>query len=223
LDSELDYSEWALPTKFKVGLATSLNVRDIENFQAKWNMALTSGPTTASALNLRDYRDPFFPNVSGGVTITDVFGVTSKAPSIDKWALYKTFANSGGNTDPLNTTANGAFTADVNANLRNKLQNQFDVTEKVNSAYLMSTIKPTKQLSFIAGLRFEKTDTQGRSFDDKGNIPTLLALGYTTTQIENLMWLHDALGNRTTPNTTGLKTTMPAIGTTGTQFIDYIY
>ncbi len=189
VDVQYEFPDWKMPTTFKVGLADSLEVRDISNFQARWSLELTSGATSATAVNLADFRE----NFGGGVgTVTDIKGLTSKTPAPDKWKLYQLFKQYG-NEDPLSLTRNGPFTAQVSNNLRNLLQNDYDLKEKIHAAYMMTTIKPAKQLSIVAGLRFEKTKTQGRAFDDKGGNNTLLALGYTTTP------------------------------TTGSQLIDYIY
>ncbi|MBK9991793.1 MAG: hypothetical protein IPP19_13925 [Verrucomicrobia bacterium] len=83
----------------------------------------------------------------------------------------------------MSLTANGPFRAQAAANLRNKLQNDVDIEESIGAAYAMATIKPVKELTVVAGLRFEKTKSQGRAFDDKGVDKTLAALGltYTTT------------------------------------------
>lgn len=213
-DVEIAFPDWNIPTTFKFGAADSLEVRDISNFKAAWNMALTnSAPSSATAINLQDYREAF----SGGVgTVTDRNGVTSKTPAPDKWALYRLF-QSYGNTDPLALTANGPFTAQTSNNLRNLLQNQFDLKENIGSAYAMATVKPIKKLSLIGGLRFEKTKTEGRSFDDKGGYATLAKLGYTTAQIGS----YNNAGTYVPGSMTAAQKT--AVGTTGAQFMDYIY
>lgn len=201
-DVELDMADWAIPVKFKAGVADSLEVRDIANFQGSWTMTLTTGATSATAINLQDFRE----NFSGGVgTVTDRFGITSKTPAPNKWVLFDIFRNAGA-FDPFSLTARGPFQAQVSNNLRFLLQNDVDLKEHIQAAYVMGTFKPLKNLSVVTGLRFEKTSTTGKAFDDKGGNNTLLALGYTTTQIAGM--------------TTTAKT---AVGTTGSQFMDYIY
>jgi len=204
-DAELAFPDWNVPTTFKVGGASSLEVRDISNFQAKWNMALTnSAPSSATAINLQDYQESF----GGGVgEVYDINGTWGKTPAPDKWKLFQLF-QSYGNTDPLATTANGPFTAQGPANLRYLLQNQFDVKENIDSAYAMATVKPTSKLSLVAGLRFEKTKTQGRGFDDQGVDRTLAALGLTYG---------------TTVGTTGVATSRAGVNSVASNRYDYIY
>ncbi|MBK9991794.1 MAG: carboxypeptidase-like regulatory domain-containing protein [Verrucomicrobia bacterium] len=83
-DVEIAYPEWSIPTTFKLGGSGSLEVRDVHTLQAKWTMALVSNsglPTSATVINLQDFRDPY----AGGVgTVTDINGVTAKTPGADK-------------------------------------------------------------------------------------------------------------------------------------------
>jgi len=171
------FPEWKLPTTFKVGLADSLEVRDVHTLQAKWSMALTSGATSATAINLNDYRDPYAGNVG---VVTDINNVTSKTPAADKWRLYQLF-QSYGNTDPFSFSKNGPFTAQAANNLRNMLQNDVDIKENINAAYAMATVDPSKAVSITGGFRFEKTNSQGKGFDDQGIDRTLAALGVSYT------------------------------------------
>jgi TonB-dependent receptor len=196
------FTDWKLPTTFKVGLADSLEVRDVHTLQAKWSMALTSGPTSATAINLGDFRDPYSGNVG---VVTDINGVTGKTPAADKWSLYKLF-QSYGNTDPFSYSKNGPFTAQAANNLRNMLQNNVDIKENIDAAYAMATVDPTKNISITGGFRFEKTHSQGRGFDDQGIDKTLAALGYT----------YDSTA------TTG-STTRAAVNTKHSGDADYIY
>ena len=177
VDVSQAFPEWKLPTTFKVGTADSLEVRDVHTLQAKWAMALTSGATSATAINLNDYRDPYAGNVG---VVTDINGVTSKTPAADKWRLYQLF-QSYGNTDPFSYSKNGPFTAQAAANLRNMLQNDVDIKENIDAAYAMATIDPTKAFSITGGFRFEKTNSQGKGFDDQGTDKTLTALGISYT------------------------------------------
>ncbi len=194
-DVEINNPNWSVPTKFQFGVADSLEVRDIHNFQARWSMALAGGPAVTGAVgtvNLRDYQEAF----SGAVgTVTDISGVTRNTPAADKWKLYQLFQSSG-NTDPLSLTGNGPFVAQAAANLRNLLQTDFDIKENIGAAYAMATLKPTRPLSVIAGLRFEKTKTEGRGFDDIGKTRAAALAG--TTNTNDLGYIYARYGNRVT-------------------------
>lgn len=225
-DAEYNLSGWSIPTTFKVGAAHSLEVRDIHNFQARWTMSLTTGATSTTRVNLQDFNEAF----RGGVgDVSDITGRRGKTPAPDKWTLFNLFQASG-NTDPLSLAANGPFQAQAGTNLRALLQNDVDLREKISAAYVMATVKPMKNLSIIGGLRFEKTSTTGRSFDDKGSNATLLALGYTTTQVFNTT----GAGGMTTTAKTAAGVTLSTqrvlrgsnLGNTAIntdEAIDYIY
>jgi len=218
-DVDIDLPNLKIPTKLKFGAADSLEVRDIGNFQAKWNMALggatvtnpniysPTNPATSSvgSINLANYRESFTGAVG---TVTDINGVRSGTPAVDKWALFQLF-QSYGNTDPLSGSNNGPFVAQAQANLRYLLQNHFNIKEDIQAAYAMATFKPTKRLSVVAGLRFEKTDTQGRAFDDKGDLATLAAIGINTSTL--------------TAGTTGVPTSTAAVNAANSNRFDYIY
>ncbi|MFT3783388.1 MAG: TonB-dependent receptor [Nibricoccus sp.] len=180
-DLTWDRSDWAIPTTFKAGASTQLKVLDINVWVRRWGMTLTNtGPSSATAINLGDYVDPYDPDTAGGVELRDINGRVGSMPSADKWKLYSLF-KAYGNDDPYSMSANGPFKANVNQNLRAKLQNQFDIEEKIHAGYMMATFQPMKKLSIVAGLRFEKTETIGRSYDDKGLIASLASIGITTT------------------------------------------
>jgi TonB-dependent receptor len=212
-DIEIDFPDWRIPIKLKFGAADSFEVRDIHNFQARWSVALAGGPTVAGAVgtvNLQDYREAF----SGGVgTVTDINGVTGKTPAPNKWALYRLF-QSYGNTDPFSLTNNGPFVAQAANNLRVLLANDFDISENIGAAYAMATIKPMKNLTVVAGLRFEKTKTQGRGFDDKGVDQTLAALGLTA-----LISTNPAIAT----GTTGIVGSRAKVNADSANRFDYIY
>jgi len=198
-DVEMDFPDWKVPTKFKIGAADSLEVRGIANFQAKWNMALAGGPAVAGAVgtvNLHDYQEAFGGAVG---TVTDINGTFGKTPAADKWSLYQLF-QSYGNTDPFSLTANGPFVAQAPANMRYILQNHFNIQEEIKAGYAMATIKPTKPFSIIAGLRFEKTETQGRGFDDIGKTRAAALSG--TTNTNDLGYIVARYGNRITRDKT---------------------
>ena len=199
-DAEMEFPDWSVPTTFKVGLADSLEVRNVFTLQAKWTMTLTSGPTSGTAVNLQDYRDPY----TGGVgQVMDMYGNVSRTPGPDKWALYQLF-KSYGNMDPFSTVANGPFVAQAANNLRNKLQNDVDINETITSAYAMATVKPIKPLSVVAGLRFENTKSQGRAYDDKGNKNTVALTG--TTNTNDFGYIYARYGTRITREKTYTNT-----------------
>lgn len=168
LDAEADFSDWKLPTKFKVGGDSRLNVRDIQNFNPQWTL---NANAASGGVNLGDYTEKFRPDIGKGTMVTDINGVTGLPPSLDKWRLFDLFKTY--NTDPFLTTASGPFTAASANNLRNYLQNQFDIKETINSLYSMGTVELRKGLTLIGGIRYEKTETSGRSFDDIGEAKTL--------------------------------------------------
>ncbi len=205
VDTEIAYPDWKIPTTFKVGLSESLEVRDVHTLQMKWTMTLTTGAQTATAINLQNYRDPYGSKVG---TVTDINGRTARAPAADKWALYNLF-QSYGNTDPYSTVANGPFAAQWQNNLRNKLQNDVDIKETIQAAYAMATVKPVRKLSVVAGLRFERTESQGKGYDDQGIDNTLTALGVDITTL--------------TAGTTGIAGSKAAKNATLTNTAGYIY
>jgi TonB-dependent receptor len=198
------FPDWALPTTFKTGVADSLELRDVHTLQAKWNMALTSGPTSTTAINLDDFRDPYDGNVG---VVTDINGVTSKTPAADKWRLYQLF-QSYGNTDPFSTAKNGPFTAQYANNLRNMLQNDVDIKEDIDAAYAMATVDPTKAVNITGGFRFEKTHSQGRGFDDIGNVAAAAISG--TTNKDDINYIYARYGHRITRERT-YNNTLPVL------------
>lgn len=191
-DFQVDMDKWKVPTKIKVGADTRLNVRDISNFNPQW--VLNTNPTTAGGINLGNYQEAFRPDIEQGTSITDLNGVTGKAPSPDKWRLYDLFQS--GNTNPFATTASGAFTAAAPANFRNLLQNQFDIKETIFSTYAMGTLNPTRQLTLLGGLRYEQTESQGRAFDDIGHARASVLAG--TTNTNDFGYIYKRYGNRVT-------------------------
>jgi len=225
IDSEIDYPDWKVPTTFKFGLADSYETRNIHNFQAKWTMSSTSAASSSSSVNLNDYRDAF----GGGVGIvTDISGITGKTPAPDNWALYDLF-KSYGNTDPFSIAKNGPFAAQASTNLKYILQNKYDLNENIGAAYAMATMKPTKKLTILAGLRFERTKSQGESAEDKGATATLLALGYSTTQIGLMSTTQKTgagLSNATTrvvPNPTATTVGVANVAPNTDEYLNYVY
>lgn len=185
-NAQIGFENWAMPTTFKFGAAHELNVLDIHTHDAVWNMALTG----ANGINLANYSDPFL----GGVgTVYDNAGRNQKTPSTDKWKLFDLWKATA-NQDPFSSNASGAFTGQGANNLRNYLQNQFDIKETISSLYAMGTIKPVKKLTLVGGLRFEKTKSTGRSYDDIGNTRTVASTGITNTN--DLGYIYARYGTR---------------------------
>jgi iron complex outermembrane recepter protein len=171
---------WRMPSTFKFGADHRLNVRDIENFNPSWRMNINSALGTA--LNLANHNDPIRPSLRMGERVVGINGTAAAPPSLSEWSLWREFQNY--NMDPFavtaTTAANGTTIAsvtqpffntigNVGANLRNKLQNNFDIKETVSSGYGMATVEVAPQTQAILGLRFETTETVGRSFDDIGD------------------------------------------------------
>jgi iron complex outermembrane recepter protein len=190
-DFEIDFDSWKLPTKFKIGGDDRLNVRDIQNFNPTW--VLNTNPA-AGGINLGNYQEAFRPNIGQGVRISNISGSNGLAPSPDKWKLYELFQSY--DQDPFGTAASGPFTANGPANLRNYLQNRFDITEEVWSAYAMATVEINDSLTGVLGVRYEKTETQGRAFDDIGHARASTASG--TTNTNSYAYINTRYGSRVT-------------------------
>ena len=184
-DMIVRFPDLRMPTVLKFGVDSRLLVKDIGNWTKVWDMNVNPA---AGGLDLRNFADPYTPSPHKSETIRDVTGAIGAPPSLDKWKLYSEFLKY--NTDPMvvTTTAQQPFTlstARVAANLRNRLQNMWDLEETINSAYVMATVRADKKLTAVAGLRFESTETEGRAYDDLGHRGTLLAMGLPTTIATN--------------------------------------
>ena len=192
-DLKIVFDRWAMPTVFKVGADNRLQVYDIQNFNPSWAMNLN--PATGG-INLADYRDPYSPDFQKGETLTDINGVTGVAPATDKWRLYDLFRNY--NMDPFTTTttAQQPFNANAAGNLRNLLQSMWDIKEQIYSGYAMATVDVNKDLQVLAGVRYEKTTTEGRAFDDIGGARAATLSG--TTNTNDLRYIQARYGNRIT-------------------------
>lgn len=190
-DLKLDLDNFARPVTVKFGGDTRLNVRDIQNFNPSWTVN-----TGAGGINLANYRDPYTPDFQKGERITDLNGVSGPAPSPDKWKLYELWRTY--NTDPFatTTTAQQPFNANAAANLRNMLQNMYDIKEEIYSLYMMGTVEIQRGLTLIGGLRYENTETAGRAYDDVG--PTRAAAISGTTNVNDLNYIQARFGNRIT-------------------------
>jgi iron complex outermembrane receptor protein len=192
VDTEINLDTWSLPTKFKFGGDYRFNVRDIQNFNPSW---------TVTGLNMADYAESFRPDLGKGTNVTDAQGNSGLPPSADKWKLFELFKQY--NMDPFSTTASGPFAASAAGNLRNYLQNQFDIEETVWSGYAMATVELRSDLTALAGVRFEKTETTAKAFDDIGHANTAMALYGTTTgtgipsgATNSAAYIHTRYGNR---------------------------
>lgn len=180
-DFTLKLPKFVVPTILKFGANSRMLVKDIDTWTKVWSM---NANPAAGGINLANYNDPYTPSPHKGETITDINGRVGAPASLDKWRLYDLFTTY--NTDPytVTTAAQQPFfltTAQAAANLRNKLQNMWDMKEVINSAYVMANMRPTKNLQAVAGLRFEDTTTRGKAFDDIGGPRTVAAAGTTDT------------------------------------------
>ncbi len=200
-DATVRLPQLRAPTVLKFGGYSSLLIKDIDTWTKNWTMNVD--PARPGYLNLANYNDPYHPSFNKGETITDVRGVVGSAASTDKWRLYDLFAT--GNVDPLfgpqATAANATTpffltTAQAAANLRNRLQNMFDFKETIKAAYVRADSKLTKKIQFAGGLRFESTDSQGKAFDDIGNVKTVAQTG--TTDTNNFNYIQARYGTRRT-------------------------
>lgn len=193
-DLTLKLPQLRSPTVIKFGADSRLLVKDIEAWTKVWSMNINPA---AAGIALANYADPYTPKPRKGETISDLNGVVGAPPSLDKWRLYDLFR--GGNTDPytVSTAAQQPFfltAAQAANNLRNRLQNQWDLEETIQSAYVLANTKPSKNLQLVAGLRFESTETQGRAFDDIGG-PRAVALS-GTTDTNNFSYIQARYGSR---------------------------
>ncbi len=198
LDGTLMLPKLKLPTVIKFGGSDNLLVKDIETWTRLWTMNVDP---TKGGLDLTNYRDPLSHlDFHKGETFTDLNGLRATAPSLDKWKLYQLFTQ--GNTDPYyvppTSGQNVPFyltQAQAATNLRSKLQNMFDFKEDIKSAYAMATVKLTRKLTAVGGLRYEATESQGRAFDDLGNALTVAKTGVTNTN--DFYYIITRYGSRT--------------------------
>lgn len=200
-DATIKLPQLRAPSVIKFGGTSSLLVKDIDTWTKNWTMNVD--PTRPGFINLANYNDPYKPSFNKGETLTDVRGVAGTAASTDKWRLYDLFAT--GNVDPLfgpqATAANATTpffltTAQAAANLRNQLQSMFDFKETINAAYVRADSKLTSKIHVVGGLRFESTDSQGKAFDDIGNVKAVAQSG--TTDTNNFNYIQKRYGTRRT-------------------------
>jgi len=200
-DATIRLPQLSAPSVLKFGGTSSLLVKDIDTWTKNWTMNVD--PTRPAFLNLANYNDPYRPSFHKGESLTDVRGLPGSAAATDKWRLYELFAT--GNVDPLfgpqatAATATTPFfltTAQAAANLRNRLQSMFDFKETIQSAYVMANSKITDKVQLVGGLRFESTESQGKAFDDIGNVKTVAQTG--TTDTNNFNYIQARYGTRRT-------------------------
>lgn len=187
LDATYDLSRLKLPTTFKFGVMHRQDVYDViqsygTNFTVPVAALNASLPSGATNVNLREFNENYPAYVDKGVTVTDLTGTTRNwHPTIDNFRLYQFFKQYVTDAHGLTNPTSGPFTASVPANLRGKLQSDGDIDERQKSAYAMGTVKITPKITALGGVRFEKTTTLGKSFDDIGGARAAALSGTTNT------------------------------------------
>jgi iron complex outermembrane recepter protein len=202
VDATYDLSRLAMPTTLKFGVQNRNDVYDvIQSYGTNFTVAATALnpllPSSATNINLREFDEKYPAFVNKSVTVTDLAGRRQDVhPTIDNFKLYEFFKTYV--TDPMGRTnpTSGPFTANVPANLRGFLQAEGDVEEVIQSAYAMATVKVTPQLTGLVGLRFEQTETSGKSFDDIGNARAAALSG--TTNTNDTGYIYARYGSRIT-------------------------
>lgn len=195
VDATYELPRLKLPTTLKFGVAHRQDVYDViqsygTNFTVATSALNAALPSSATNINLREFEEDYPAFVSKGATTTDLLGVTrSTHPTIDNFKLYQFFQTYVSDPSGLTAPTSGPFVASVAANLRGKLQSEADIDETQKSAYMMGTVKLNKKLTALAGLRFEKTDTAGTSFDDIGHAKASAAAGTTNTNDVSYIYL----------------------------------
>lgn len=217
LDAELNFANWKYPTKIKIGGSGRMDVLDLLNPTITWTV--TTGPaTTATTVNFGDFADTFPATVGKGVTFTDIKNVTTVVnPTIDNFKLYQLFRTYVSDLTGLSANA-GPFVASRIANLNSRLKTEYDVKEQIKAAYGMSTTKLTDKLTAVAGLRFEQTETTGKSFDDIGINRTLTGLGITATTSVSTTGVINSFYSGSVEGVTMTNATAGAAANTSTGF-----
>jgi TonB-dependent receptor len=200
VDATYDLGRLKMPTTLKFGLQNRQDVYDvIQSFGTNFSVATSALnpllPSGATNINLREFDENYGAYVNKGVMLTDVAGVTRNYhPTIDNFKLFQFFQKYVTDYEGITSPTSGPFTASTAANLRGKLQAEGDIDETIQSAYAMATVKLTPKLTALAGLRFEKTETTGKSFDDIGRAKAAALSG--TTDTNNLSYIYTRYGSR---------------------------
>ncbi|HEY0968554.1 MAG TPA: TonB-dependent receptor [Opitutaceae bacterium] len=187
VDATYDLGHLRMPTTLKFGVQHRQDVYDvIQSYGTNFSVATSALnpllPTSATNINLNDFNEAYPAYVDKGVTVTDLAGRRQNVhPTIDNFKLYQFFRNYVSDPSGLTNPTSGPFTANQAANLRGFLQAEGDVEEQIKSAYAMGTVKITPKLTGLVGVRFEKTETAGKSFDDIGNARARAISGTTNT------------------------------------------
>jgi len=202
VDATYDFSRLSMPTTLKVGVMDRQDVYDvIQSYGTNFTVATAALnpllPSGVSNVNLREFNENYPAYVDKGVTVTDIAGVTRNwHPTIDNFRLFQFFKSYVTDYEGITNPATGPFVAATAANLRGKLQSQGDIDERQKSAYAMATVKITPKLTGLAGVRFEKTTTMGKSFDDIGNAAAVARSG--STDVNNVSYIYARYGSRIT-------------------------
>lgn len=202
LDATYDLGRLSMPTTLKFGVMHRQDVYDvIQSYGTNFTVATTALnaalPSGATNVNLREFNENYPAYVGKGVTVTDISGVTRNwHPTIDNFKLFQFFKTYVTDMEGITNPTTGPFTANVAANLRGKLQSEGDIDERQKSAYAMGTVKITPDLTALAGVRFEKTVTTGKSFDDIGGAAAAAKAG--TTDVNNINYIYARYGGRIT-------------------------
>ncbi len=195
IDGTYDLSRLRMPTTIKFGLQHRQDVYDVSqsygtNFTVPVAALNALLPSSATNINLREFNEMYPAYVNKGTTITDVAGITRGVhPTINNFSLFQFFKQYVTDLEGTTAPTSGPFVASVAANLRGKLQNaNNDIDERQKSAYAMATVKITPKLTALAGIRFETTETSGKSFDDIGTAKAAALSGTTNTNDVNYIY-----------------------------------
>jgi iron complex outermembrane receptor protein len=202
LDATYDLSRLTMPTTIKFGVMHRQDVYDVvQSYGTNFTVATSALnpllPSSATNINLREFNENYPAYVNKGVTVTDITGTRRDwHPTIDNFRLFQFFKQYVTDMEGVTSPASGPFTPNIAANLRGKLQSEGDVDERQKSAYMMGTVKITPKITALGGVRFEKTTTAGKSFDDVGHARASAISGTTNTNDVN--YIYSRFGSRIT-------------------------